>query len=335
MIIVLKKNDFTSVDLYLCFMKKNLLLLTFFNVFWIFSQQKFSKEISFINDNDLYVSVVRDRYYTNGMFLNYRYLSETKKEFVEKKIFQWQIGHKMYTPNRPNVTSIDEHDRPFAGYLYGNFGITNVYKTNKILTTSIDIGVIGENAFSKEIQDFIHKLYGFKLGTGWEYQIKNAFGINFRAEYISYIGKDSSGMYDVSWVNTVNFGTVFTDISTGLYSRIGLKPLQKLANSIAFKTNLNNENTNDVREIESFLVIKPTVSYAFYDATIQGSFLNAGSLVTKELIPMVFNLEIGIKFTANRFHFGYIFNYNTSQSEDLRYTYGNKFGTIAIHYLLH
>ena len=122
-------------------MKKILLLLTFFNVFWIFSQQKFSKEISFINDNDLYVSVVRDRYYTNGMFLNYRYLSETKKEFVEKKIFQWQIGHKMYTPNRPNVTSIDEHDRPFAGYLYGNFGITNVYKTNKILTTSIDSGV--------------------------------------------------------------------------------------------------------------------------------------------------------------------------------------------------
>lgn len=335
MIIVLKKNDFTSVHLYLWSMKKFLTLLLFFSAFWMFSQQKFSREISFINDNDLYVSAVRDRYYTNGLFLNYRYLSENKKESIEKRIFQWQIGHKMYTPNRPNVTSIDEHDRPFAGYLYGNFGITNVYKTNKILTTSIDIGVLGENAFGKELQDFIHKIYGFKLGTGWEYQIKNALAVNFGAEYSSFIGKDSSGMYDISWVNSANFGTVFTDISTGFYGRIGLKPLQKLANSIAFKTNLNNENTNDVREIESFIFIKPTVRYAFYDATIQGSFLNSGSPVVKELIPLVFNVEIGLKFTANRFHFAYVFNYNTSQSEGLKYTYGNKFGTIAVHYLLH
>jgi len=332
---VLKKNDFTSVHLYLWSMKNFLFLLLVFNSLWMFSQQKFSKEISFVNDNDLYVSIVRDRYYTNGMFLNYRYLSENKKESLEKRIFQWQIGHKMYTPNKPNVLSIDDHDRPFAGYLYGSFAISNVYKTNKILTTSFDIGMIGENAFGKEIQDFIHKLYGFKLGTGWEYQIKNAIGINFGTEYISYIGKDSSGMYDISWVNTANLGTVFTDISTGFYGRIGFKPLQKLANSIAFKTNLNDENTSDIKEIESFLFIKPTVRYAFYDATIQGSFLNPGSPVTKELIPLVFNIEIGMKFTANRFHFGYIFNYNTSKSEGLRYTYGNKFGTIAIHYLLH
>ena len=153
-------------------MKKILLLLTFFNVFWIFSQQKFSKEISFINDNDLYVSVVRDRYYTNGMFLNYRYLSETKKEFVEKKIFQWQIGHKMFTPYKAVVTSKADHDRAFAAYLYGVFGFTNVYKTNKIFSTSVEVGVIGENAFGKELQNFIHDIYGFKRATGWEYQIK-------------------------------------------------------------------------------------------------------------------------------------------------------------------
>jgi hypothetical protein len=316
-------------------MKKYFVLLLFFATFWSFSQEKFSKEISFVNDNDLYVSVVRDRYYTNGMFLNYIYLSENKKESLEKKIFQWQIGHKMFTPHKAVVTSISEHDRPFAGYLYGNFGITNVYKANKILTTSLEIGVIGENAFGKELQDFIHSIYGFKKAVGWEYQIKNALGVGFGAEYISLIGKDSSGFYDISWVNTANLGTVFTDISSGFYGRIGFKPLQKLANSIAFKTNLNDENTNDVREIESFLFIKPTVRYAFYDATIQGSFLNTGSEVTKELIPVVFNIEIGLKFTANRFHFAYVFNYNTSKSEGLKYTYGNKFGTVAVHYLLH
>lgn len=298
------------------------------------SQQKFSREFSFMNDNDLYVSVKRDRYYTNGMFLNYSYLSDNKKEHIEKRILQWQIGQKMFTPYKAIVESIDNHDRPFAAYLYGGFGITNVYKSNKILTTSFELGTIGENAFGKELQDFIHNIYGFKKAIGWEHQIKNAFGLNFKAAYHNFLVKDSSGYYDLTWINNAQIGTVFTDISSGFYGRMGFKPLQKMINSIAFNTNLNNESTTDVREVESFLFIKPTLRYAFYDATIQGSFLNSGSEVTKEIIPVVFNIEIGWKFTANRFHFAYVFNYNTSKSEGLRYTYGNKFGTIAVHYLM-
>ena len=105
-------------------------------------------------------------------------------------------------------------------------------------------------------------------------------------------------------------------------------------NSIAFNSHLNDDSTNYNRAIESFFYIKPMLRYALYDATLQGSFLNTNSEVTRELVPFVFNLEIGFRFTAKRFNFGYIFNYNTSKSEDLRYTYGNKFGTIAIHYLL-
>lgn len=302
---------------------------------WMFSQQKFSREISFVNDNDLYVSIVKDRYYTNGMFLSYRYLANSERGNLEKRIFQWQIGHKMFTPYKAIVTSKADHDRAFAAYLYGGFGFTNVYKTNKIFSTSIEVGVIGENAFGKELQNFIHDIYGFRRATGWEYQIKNALGINFNSSYDAFLLKNPSGLYDLTWVNSANIGTVFTDISTGIYGRIGFKPLQKLANSIAFKTNLNNKNTNDVREIESFLFIKPTVRAALYDATIQGSFLNLGSEVTSILMPLVFQLEVGFKFTANRFHFAYVYNYNTSKSEGLRFENGNKFGTISVNYLMH
>ncbi len=74
--------------------------------------------------------------------------------------------------------------------------------------------------------------------------------------------------------------------------------------------------------------------YALYDATIQGSFLNKNSPVTKELVPIVFNLEAGIRFTLNRFNFGYSYIYNTNKSKDLRYNRGNKYGSIALNYLL-
>lgn len=315
-------------------MKYILTIFLLFFSFCLFSQQKYSKEISLITDNDLYVSTFKDRYYTSGIFLNFRYLSKQPQENLTKRIFQWEIGHKMYTPFKAVVTSIDEHDRAFAAYLYGGFGFTNVYKNDKIFSTSVEIGVIGKNAFGRELQDFIHDLYGFKKATGWDYQIKNALGINFKSEYISSLTKNTSNLFDLTWINTANIGTVFTDISSGIYGRIGLKPLQKLANSIAFKTNLNNKNTNQVRKPESFLFIKPSVRVAFYDATIEGSFLNSNSEVTTEIEPLIFQLEIGFKFTANRFHFAYIYQYNSNKSKGLRFSNGNKFGTIGVYYML-
>ncbi|MCL7754413.1 lipid A deacylase LpxR family protein [Polaribacter sp. Z022] len=315
-------------------MKKIIFILFLFVSSFIISQEKFSKEISFITDNDLYVSVVRDRYYTSGIFLSYKYLSKNKKESLEKKILEWQLRQEMYTPYKSTITNILQHDRPFAGYLYGSYGVNRIYKNEQIFNTSVQFGVIGPNAFAKEVQQFIHDIYGFKKAEGWQYQIKNSLALNFNTKYIKPIFKSKNNSFDLFWKNDLNLGTVYTNASSGFYSRIGFKPLKKITNSIAFNTNLNNEQNNTFREIESFFYINPMIKYVVYDATIQGSFLNKTSLVTKDVMPFVFDIEFGIKFTAKRFNFGYAFIYNTSESKDLRYTYGHKYGTISINYLL-
>jgi hypothetical protein len=316
-------------------MKNYFFFLLFISVFTIFSQEKFSKEISLVTDNDLYTSTINDRYYTSGIFLSYRYLSsKKKKKSLEKKILEWQIGHKMYTPFKSIVASVVEHDRPFASYLFGSFGMNRIYKNNSNFKTTLQIGVLGPNALGKELQDFIHDIYGFKKAVGWKYQIKNAFGLNLNASYTKHLTKDSANYFDISWVNTGKIGTIYTNIASGFYGRIGFKPLQKLANSIAFNTNINNKNTNFVREVESFIYVKPMLRYAFYDATLQGSFLNTSSEVTNELVPLVFDVELGFKCTFNRFNFGYTFRYNTSTSKNLRYDNGQNYGTITLSYLL-
>lgn len=301
----------------------------------IISQEKYSKEISFVNDNDLYVSTVKDRYYTNGMFLSYKYISKSKKENQEKKIIEWQIGQEMFTPYKAIVQNVAQHDRPFASYLFGSFGINRVYKNKSLFNTTLQLGIIGPNAYGKELQDFIHDLYGFKKAIGWEYQIKNALGFNFNTAYSKFLVKDETNYFDISWTNNAKIGTVYTNFSTGFYARLGFKPLADIVNSFAFNTNLNDDSTTYNREIESFVFIKPSLQYAIYDATLQGSFLNTTSEVTKELVPIVFHLEVGLKFTANRFNFGYIYQYSSNKSKDLRYNNGNKYGTIALHYLLH
>ena len=316
-------------------MKYILLFYFCFISFCIVSQQKFSKEFSFVTDNDLYVSFDRDRYYTSGIFLNYRYLAKNNNKNLEKRIIEWQIGHQMYTPNNPTFIRIDMQDRPFAAYLYSSFGIKKVYKNNVILNTKLQLGIIGPEALGQNLQRFIHNIYGYKEPVGWKYQIKRALGLNLGTEYIYFLGKNKSNTFDVSWIGKGNLGTVHTDFSTGFNFRIGLIPLQGIDNSIGFNTNLNDDSTKDKRAIESFFYLKPMLRYTLYDATIQGSFLNTSSPVIKELVPFVFDVEVGFKFTLNRYNFGYIFNYNTSKSKGLRYTYGNKYGSIIMSYVLH
>ena len=300
--------------------------------FYAFSQEKFSKEISFVTDNDLYISTIRDRYYTSGIFLSFRQLKDSPKKTLIKKIYEWKIGHEMYTPYKSTVISIDKHDRPFAGYLYGSVGV-NRFAKNYAFNTSVQLGVIGPNSYAKELQEFIHDIYGFKKAIGWEHQIKSAFALNFNAEYLKPILNVENNHFDVTWFNSLNFGTVYTNVASGFYSRIGFISLQDHTNTIAFNSNLNNSKTKYYRVKESFFYIKTMLRYALYDATLQGSFLNKTSPVTKELVPLVFDLELGLKFTFNKFNFGYIFNYNTSKSKELRYNYGNKYGTIAVNYI--
>lgn len=117
------------------------------------SLEKFSHEISPVTDNDLYVSSFEDRYYTSGIFFTYRQLLNSKNNLLDKRIYEWQISHKMYTPYKSIVNSPLEHDRPFAGYLYARFGVNRAYKNNQILKTSLQVGVIGSNSFARELQE--------------------------------------------------------------------------------------------------------------------------------------------------------------------------------------
>ncbi len=314
-------------------MKKFTPLLFFLLALVSYSQQKFTKQLRIQSDNDLYVSMHQDRYYTNGLFLNYRFLGNTKHPKVSKKIFSVTVGHKMYTPFKSIVQTMYEHDRPFAAYLYGGFGVDYFFKNNTVLSTSTHLGVIGPAALGWELQNLIHDMYGFDDAIGWRYQIQNALGLQLQTTYINPLTDDNATLFDINWLSKVRLGTVFTDISTGFYSRIGLKPLQKLVNSIAFSGNLNSQNSSFSNEIESFIFIHPSLHYVGYDATIQGSFLNDQSLVTYDVIPLKFTLELGLRFTYKRMHFGYTYCYHTKKLNSTQVPGGNNYGSLLVNYL--
>ena len=132
--------------------------LTFLAIFFFglacCAQESYSRQFSIITDNDLYTSEHRDKYYTSGIFLSYKYASKKSKNSEIKRIYEYKIGHEMYTPQKAIVRTIEEHDRPFAAYLFGEYGITRVFE-DQFFSTNYQLGIIGPGARGKEIQDFI------------------------------------------------------------------------------------------------------------------------------------------------------------------------------------
>ena len=293
------------------------------------AQHNFSKEFSLVSDNDLYTSIVRDRYYTNGLFLTYRTVKNDGSKYNPKKIKQYQIGQLMYTSVNPNLTNASLQDRPFAGYLYGSYGLNWYYHTNTILATELQIGVIGPSAKGYELQNFLHGLYNYPKPMGWRHQINNAFALNLNIKYLHNFSEISNHYFDFSSYNNLKAGTIFTSLSSGLYSRVGLKKLQPFTNSVAFNSNLNHTAKS---YDESFLFIKPMLSYALYDATIEGSFLNNSNPVVFNVMPFYFLLEIGYRFYKKHFSYGYTYTYHTQKAKSLNITKSNNYGSIYVGY---
>ena len=178
-------------------MKYPFLLLLLFLTIESFSQEKFTKEFSMVTDNDLYISIEKDRYYSNGLFLSYRYIP-TKFNETHKKIVTFTLGHKIYTPFKSTVVNKILHDRPFAGLLYAQLGVSKSFKNNSILKNRFLVGVVGKSAFGQELQEAVHEIYNFKKSDGWKYQIRNTLALNFEGEYLKSVGINKSSTLDVN-----------------------------------------------------------------------------------------------------------------------------------------
>ena len=94
----------------------------------------------------------------NGLFLTFRTVSNLTNEKLAKKIHSFQIGHMMFTPIKATLPFASTHDRPFAGYFYGEYGQSRFYTSQNVLVTNLQFGVIGPNAKGQELQNFMHQI---------------------------------------------------------------------------------------------------------------------------------------------------------------------------------
>ena len=119
--------------------------------------------------------------------INYNWLSNNKAQRQAlKKIVRTQKGHKVFNPFKKNESFADVQtnvDRAFTGWLYGDVGVTEVFKTGSVFKYDAILGIVGPAALGKEIQQGWHQFLGLYDAYGWELQVKNEIGLNVSAEY--------------------------------------------------------------------------------------------------------------------------------------------------------
>lgn len=299
-----------------------------------FGQGKTS-EIGFISDNDLYTSSKNDMYYTNGLELFYRFITQNNKEKISKEITEFRIGQYLYNPRFINEEAVDINDRPFAGYLFAEAGRSFFYKSESVLKTDFQLGFVGPNALGQELQEGFHKIIGYKKVYGWENQIHNALGLQAHVMYSKKMFPSKHNDFvDLHFQSEANLGTIFTGVSTGFMARFGFKSLIPIYDSNMHDASVSSEAQSNIREF--YFYMAPSVNYQFYDATIEGSMFNDTSPITFDLVPLRFNGEAGLKYRYNNFNISYSFLYRGRELKgDVNDTNrGYFYGSIRMGFLL-
>ncbi len=294
-----------------------------------YSQIKnYKNELGFKSENDSFLALGQDRYYTNGLFIHFRSASKAKKDNdysnFTKKIWSASIGQSIYNAQTGSISKISNVDRPFAAYLYGAVGLQLLNNSENSGRLTLQVGTIGPSALGEEAQELIHKTFGFYDLNGWQYQVKNEIGVNAILNLHYFLHRSADKKVDFSVPIDINVGNTFTGLTAGVLFRTG--SLNPFYHSIATQSNVSTFNEDGVNEKEFYFFLKPSLQLVAYDATIRGGlFRDDKGPVTFKTNPIVFSQEIGAAYAKNRWtvDFSVIFKSKETKSMLNSHQYGS------------
>ncbi|HEY0668484.1 MAG TPA: lipid A deacylase LpxR family protein [Sphingobacteriaceae bacterium] len=299
-----------------------------------YAQSTFKNEFGFQTENDAYLGTKQDKYYTNGLTVTFRHATDQSKlkKKLNKKIWELEFGHKMYTPYTAHITSISKVDRPFAAYLYFGGGLNWLYHSENSLKLTIQGGTIGPAALGEEVQVMLHDFIGFYPIAGWEYQLNNAPGINTTLSYNHFLHRNKLNNTDFTLTSYINAGNTFAGAGVGVLFRTG--NLNQFYNSVSTNSVItNNSSSAPLHDRELFFFVKPSLNLVAYDATIQGGmFAEDKGPVTYDVKPVVFSQELGVNYAKNRWTVNFALTFKSKELKSSAKP--DQYGSIGIYYRL-
>ena len=183
-------------------------------------------------NSSISTSNLTDRYYTNGLRLGWtsgntivpdalQQLGEALWGDGQRRI-SFDLTQQIYTPDDTSAIVPPHGDRPYAGLLLGNFGLTQDTGDRRTMV-GLSLGLVGPGAGGETVQDWFHHLIGQGVDNGWGSQLRNEPVFEFYSEGTWRLNTGSIGPLETDALPnlTVGLGTLRVYAETGVTVRIG------------------------------------------------------------------------------------------------------------------
>ncbi len=236
-----------------------------------------NEEASFINlsvENDLFIfkGDATDRYYTNGVRLDYFFEKKTRrfpsslllKISDDKNVYGWGIAQYMFTPSRIDIPAVQYNDRPYAGTLFTIHSLSsNDYSKKLKVTSELYLGVMGPLSLAEETQIWVHGLFNYTKPEGWGNQVPNDIVINYNLRLEKEMIYVPEKLFVTGTLETYN-GTLYNAMGAGFILRAG---------GISNFFDPQSKFSSDKKKARFFVVLKPTLRVIYYNALLQGGII--------------------------------------------------------------
>ncbi len=292
--------------------------------------QNYKNELVVITENDAYIDITSDKYYTNGFFIKYRHAldGDNLKTGRSKEVIGFELGQKIYNPYYSFAPNPALHDRPFTAYLYGEANYSRFYQNKQLLKVSAQVGLTGKDALGEEFQKTYHKLVGQNQIAGWEYGLNSEPTLNLGIEYNKRLLATPGEIFDITGTASAAAGNVITKANVGALLRLG--KFNEMDGSAAFNSLISNHHKNRTSKYELFLSVAPQLHVIAYDSSLQGGlFLKDKGPVTFKPKPMVFTTQVGLTFSIARWTANYTATFTSNEVQHSAKGYRYAFYSLA------
>lgn len=177
-----------------------------------------------------------DHNYTNGLEINYTTAPQDTPDWLITTAHwlpfftaygevrtRYALGQTIYTPLDTTVVNPSLRDRPYAGFLFGTFGLVGDSGTH-LDQLQFTVGMVGPMSIAGDTQNWFHGLIGDAKAKGWHYQLHNEPGVivQYQRNVKLIPPKSVLGLvFDVEPNYGAAVGNVYDFASAGAMARIG------------------------------------------------------------------------------------------------------------------
>jgi hypothetical protein len=242
----------------------------------------------------------------------------------------YALGQNIYTPTDLRLADPPLTERPYAGYLYFAYGLTEKSETT-LDQLQIQLGVVGPDSLAEQTQKFVHRVISDVIPRGWDTQLHNepAFAIGDERAWRAFASGSFLGFsFDVAPHVGGMVGTVYDYLNAGAIGRIGFD-LPDDYGPPRIEPSLPGTN-----------FFEPTAAFGWYlfagvdgRAIARNIFLDGNTWQTSrsvEKIPWVGDLQLGaaITFEQWRLSFTHVFRTREYRTQ----VHADQFGAINLSY---